>query len=65
MPPEKAACCRLCAVVRSWSSLPCYMTRRHALIDTSWGSKLMRERGVASAGGLPGVFCHIVSVFEG
>ena len=65
MPPEKAACCRLCAVVRSCSSLPCYMTRRHALIDTSWGSKLIRECDGASFGRLSGVFCHIVSVFEG
>ena len=65
MPPEKAASCRLCAVTRSWSSLPCCLARRHALIDASWGSKLIRECVGASVGRLPGVFLHIVPVFEG
>ena len=64
VPPEKAACCRLCAVTRSWSSLPCCLARRHALIDASWGSKLIRECVGALVGRLSGVFCHIVPVFE-
>ena len=65
VPPEKAASCRLCAVARSWSSLPCCLARRHALIDASWGSKLIRDCGGVSVGRLSGVFRHIVSVFEG
>ena len=64
VPPEKAVCCRLCAVAWSWSSLPCCLARRHALIDASWGSKLIRECAGASVGGLSGVFLHIVPVFE-
>ena len=62
--PEKAASCGLCAVARSWSSLPCCLARRHALIDASWGSKLIRDCGGASVGRLSGVFRHIVPVFE-